>query len=297
MKSWRGPRVVFGLVLATLSLIYFVTLVWGPKDQEDPAAKNYLKDLGDQPKAESSEDPGDAEDSNEEVTAPAQAPIGSRHVSKSGSGAQLASLNTSGLRPDELHDISFVVRDAETRQPLPNVTIHLAKAAGSGRQIAELRTDATGNGRVRKLPHAQYRFWAESPGYRPTEARAAELPLDGTCFELLMEPAAQVVGVFEGLDGETRQLGLLHLSRAGSPEVIWIRPDAQGRFASPALEGGAWKLAWMPHSRAQPAPGMKTELDLPTGERTLLEVVLPEGAADPRHRRTPGIRPAVAALQ
>ena len=48
---------MFGLVLATLSLIYFVTLVWGPKDQEDPAAKNYLKDLGDQPKAESSESP------------------------------------------------------------------------------------------------------------------------------------------------------------------------------------------------------------------------------------------------
>ena len=64
---------MFGLVLATLSLIYFVTLVWGPKDQEDPAAKNYLKDLGDQPKAESSEAPGDAEDSNEEVTAPANA--------------------------------------------------------------------------------------------------------------------------------------------------------------------------------------------------------------------------------
>ena len=44
---------MFGLVLATLSLIYFVTLVWGPDEKDDPKGKNYLKDLGDQPKVES----------------------------------------------------------------------------------------------------------------------------------------------------------------------------------------------------------------------------------------------------
>lgn len=295
MKSWRGPRVVFGLILATLSLIYFVTLVWGPDEEKEPGSKNYLKELGDQPKAESTVEPEEEEPTDQEVSAPQHGMTGARLGSAS--AIHQAGLDVSALRPDELHDMQFVVRDSESRQALAGATVHVAKAAGDGRVLASFRVDAEGNGKLRKLPHAQYRYWVEAPGFHSSEPRAAEVPLDGTCFEVQLTPAAQLVGVFEGLDGDPRTHGVLHLSRVAQPEVILVRPNANGRFASPELAGGKWKIAWMPHSRAQPAPGMSTELDLPTGERTLLEVVLSEGSADPRHKREPGIRRAVAALQ
>lgn len=286
---------MFGLILATLSLIYFVTLVWGPDEKDEPGSKNYLKDLGDQPKAESTVEPGEEESSEQEVSAPKMGTVGARLGSAA--AVHQAGLDVSALRPDELHDLQFVVRDSETRQALAGATIHVAKAAGNGRVLASFRVDAEGNGKLRRLPHAQYRFWVEAPGYHASEPRAAEVPLDGTRFEVQLTPAAQLVGVFEGLDGDPRSHGILHLSRVAEPEVVVVRPNANGRFVSPELAGGKWQVAWMPHSRAQPAPGMSTELTLPTGERTLLEVTLSDGAADPRHKREPGIRRAIVALQ
>ena len=280
---------MFGLVLATLSLIYFVTLVWGPDEKDDPKGKNYLKDLGDQPKAESVLE----EEGDQEVLAPRQgnARLGSTTVGNA------SSLDVSALRPDELHDMLFLVRDIESRLPLAGATVHVAKAAGDGRVLASFRVDAKGQGKLHRLPHAQYRYWVEAPGYHSSEPCAAEVPIDGTCFEVQLAPAAQLVGVFESLDGKARQHGVLHLSRAAEAQVLIVRPNEHGRFASPELAGGTWSIAWMPHSRAQPAPGMSTEMTLPTGELTLLEVVLPEGAADPRHKRSPGIRRAIAAVQ
>ena len=287
---------MFGLLLATLSLIYFVTLVWGPDEKDDANGKNYLKDLGDQPKAESVIDALEEAEGDQEVAAPlpgsADARFGSATAATNSSG-----LDVSALRPDELHDMLFLVRDTESRQPLAGATVHVAKAAGDGRVLASFCVDAEGQGKLHRLPHAQYRYWVEAPGYHASEPRGAELPIDGTCFEVQLAPAAQLVGVFEGLDGKPRDLGVLHLSRVAEPQVLIVRPNEYGRFASPELAGGAWRLAWMPHARAQPAPGMSTEMTLPTGERTLLEVVLPEGTADPRHKRTPGIRRAIAAVQ
>lgn len=293
MKSWRGPRVVFGLVLATLSLIYFVTLVWGPDEKENPSGKNYLKDLGDQPKAESAREAEGEEEAEQEVSAPLQrsARLGSTTVGNT------SSLDVSALRPDELHDMLFQVRDTESRLPLAGATVHVAKAAGDGRVLASFRVDAEGKGKLHRLPHAQYRYWVEAPGYHSSDPSAAELPIDGTCFEVQLAPAAQLVGVFEGLDGKARQQGVLHLSRVAEAQVVIVRPNEHGRFASPELAGGAWRIAWMPNSRAQPAPGMRTEMTLPTGERTFLEVVLPEGTADPRHKRALGIRRSIQAVQ
>lgn len=287
---------MFSLVLATLSLIYFVTLVWGPDEQGAAKGKNYLKDLGDQPKVESVIDAEGQGESSQEVASPL------RGSSETRPGTVATAMNKSGfgnstLRPDDLHDMLFLVRDTESRQPLAGAIVYVAKAAGEGRVLASFRVDAEGQGKLHRLPRAQYRYWVEAPGYHASEPRGAELPFDGTCFEVQLAPAAQLVGVFEGLDQKPRDLGVLHLSRVTEPEVLIVRPNKYGRFTSPELAGGTWRVAWIPHARSQPTPSMSTEITLPTGERTFLEVVLPEGAADPRHKRSPGIRLAIGSLQ
>jgi len=284
---------VFGLALATLSLIYFVTLVWGPDGEGNSSGKNYLKELGDPPKAASPVEP--EEEGDKEVSAPLQGGTGTRFGSPSGPSS--TALNTSALRPDELYNMLFSVRDAESHRPLAGATVHVAKAPGNGHVLASFRINAEGRGKLHRLPRAQYRYWVEAPGYHSSNPRSAELPLDGTRFEVQLKPAAQLAGAFEGLDGELRKQGVLHLSRAADSQVVIVRPNEYGRFASPALDGGDWSVAWIPHTRAQPAPGMSTMLELSAGKCTLLEVVLPEGIADPRHKRRPGIRLAIAAVQ
>jgi hypothetical protein len=292
MKSWRGPRVIAGLAAATLSLIYFVTLVWGPEDPGEDSGKNYLKELGDQPKGELPADPQDS------ATDPSADETGPRNDPPSGGPmASEVSLNARGLRADELFTMQFEVRDARSLQAIPGATIQVARAAGTKKVVAEFRVNQDGAGEVRRLPHAQYRYWVEAPGFHSSTPRSVELPVDGKEFKIELEPAAQIVGVFEGLDGETRRHGVLHLTHEASSEVILLRPDKNGRFASPPLQDGEWTFAWMTNSRAQPDPQMVTQLNLPAGQRSLLEVVIPEGSADLRSKRTPGIRLAVARLQ
>jgi hypothetical protein len=292
MKSWRGPRVIAGLAAATLSLIYFVTLVWGPENPGENSGKNYLKELGDQPKGELPADPldGSTDPDAEQAEPRNDAPSG-------GPKAHEVSLEARGLRADELFSMRFEVRNAQTHQAIPGATIQVARAAGTKKVVAEFRANQDGSGEVRRLPHAQYRYWVEAPGFHPSTPRSIELPVDGDQFEVELEPAAQIVGVFEGRDGETRSHGVLHLTNEASSEVVLLRADKNGRFASKPLQDGNWILAWMTHSRAQPDRQMVTQLNLPAGQRTLLEVVLPEGSADLRSKRTAGIRLAVARLQ
>lgn len=292
MKSWRGPRVIAGLAAATLSLIYFVTLVWGPERPGDDSGKNYLKELGDQPKGELPADPLD------EASDPDADEIEPRNDQQdSDSKPHEVSLDVRGLRDDELFTMSFAVRDARSQQALPGATVQVAKAAGTKRVVAEFRVNQDGLGEVRRLPHAQYRFWVEAPGFHASTPRSIELPVDGKEFEIELEPAAQIVGVFEGRDGDTRSHGVLHLTKEDSSEVLFVRADKNGRFASPALDDGDWTVAWIAHSHAQPEREMVTQFHLPAGQRTLLEVVIPEGTADLRSKRTAGIRLAVASLQ
>jgi carboxypeptidase family protein len=289
MKSWRGPRVIAGLAAATLSLIYFVTLVWGPNKSDEDSGKNYLKELGDQPKGELPANPQDSE------TDPDSGENGLRNDQPSGDSK--VSLEASGLRADELFTMYFEVRDARSQRPLPGATVQVAKAAGTKNVIAEFRVNHDGKGEVRQLPHAQYRYWVEAPGFHTSTPRAIELPVDGKRFKIELEPAAQIVGVFEGRDGKARSHGVLHMTKKDSSEVLLVRADKNGRFASPPLQDGDWTLAWMSHSHAQPEREMIAQLSLPAGQRTLLEVVIPEGTADLRSKRTAGIRLAVERLQ
>lgn len=283
---------MIGLIAATLSLIYFVTLVWGPENPQGDSGKNYLKELGDQPKAELPATPED------EAPQP-QLDEGEQRDTHQGDSPKSneVSLDVRGLRADELHTMRFDVRDAGTDRPLPGATVYVARAAGRKNVLAEFGVNADGQGEVRRLPHAQYRYWVEAPGYHPSEPRAIELPVDGKRFQVNMQAAAQIVGVFEGRDGDVRNHGVLHLTRPNESEVLLVRADKNGRFSSPPLEVGEWTLAWIPHSRAQPSRDMVTQLRLPAGQRTLLEVVIPEGTTDPRMRRESGIRLAVARLQ
>ena len=292
MKSWRGPRVIAGLAAATLSLIYFVTLVWGPEKPGEDSAKNYLKDLGDQPKGELPADPQDS------LTDPNADENGPRNDSPSGGPkAHEVSLDARGLRADELFSMQFEVRNARSLQAIPGATIQVARAAGTKKIVAEFRVNQDGTGEVRRLPHAQYRYWVEAPGFHSSTPHSIELPVDGNDFKIELEPAAQIVGVFEGRDGEARSHSVLHMTNEASSEVMLLRADKNGRFASPPLQDGDWTLAWMAHSRAQPDRMMITHLSLPAGQRTLLEVVIPEGTADLRSKRIEGIRLAVARLQ
>lgn len=292
MKSWRGPRVIAGLAAATLSLIYFVTLVWGPEKPGEDSGKNYLKELGDQPKGELPANPQD-----EDLDADAEEGGPRSDQQSSDSKPHEVSLDVRGLRADELFSMRFEVRDARSHQALPGATVRVAKAAGTKNVIAEFRVNADGAGEVRRLPHAQYRYWVEAPGFHSSAPCAIELPVDGERFKIELEPAAQIVGVFEGRDGETRSHGVLHLTKEDSSEVLLVHADKNGRFASPALQDGDWTLAWIAHSHAQPEREMITQLSLPAGQRTLLEVVIPDGTADLRSKRTAGIRLAVARLQ
>jgi hypothetical protein len=280
------------LAAATLSLIYFVTLVWGPEKPGEDSGKNYLKELGDQPKGEL---PADPEDSPADPDAGQGGPRSDQQSSES--KPHEVSLDVRGLRSDELFTMHFEVRDARSHQVLPGATVQVAKAAGTKNIVAEFRVNADGKGEVRRLPHAQYRYWVEAPGFHPSAPRAIELPIDGERFQVELEPAAQIVGVFEGRDGETRSHGVLHMTKEGSSEVLLVRADKNGRFASPPLQEGDWTLAWISHSHAQPEREMITQLSLPAGQRTLLEVVIPEGSADLRSKRAAGIRLAIVRLQ
>lgn len=295
-KSWRGPRVVIGLIAATLSLVYFATLVWGP-DTEKEDTKNYLKELGDEPKVEvAGRQPVEIDDSELGILIPLhEAPklsSAQRAVENDLRGTSLAhevTLRSAGLREDEVHRVEFLVRDSSSLEALSGARIEVSRAGGSRSVVAELCANEDGIGKVHRVPRAQYRFQVQAAGYHPTEPTFVEVPVDGSRFIIDLQPAAQVVGVMEDRAGQVVSRGLLHLCLEGSTEVLWVEPDAQGRFFSPPLQEGSWHLAWLTDRQAQPLAGMTATLELPAGQRSLLEVIIPSGEAQEPSRPV-GIR-------
>jgi hypothetical protein len=281
MKSWRGPRVALGLALLTLSLIYFVTLFWGPEDAETDEQRNYLRDLGDAP-AESTE--GMAP-----VTPPTSlAPSGDARPTWSPEDSP------SWMLPGApVFRLRFAVRDRDAGVSIPQATVHIARAAGHREHLASFSTSQQGRAQSPQLPAGQLHYWVTAPGHYPSERQAMEIPHDGTNYQVELVPCAQLAGAFETADGATVREGVLHLTRVDRPEVHIVRPDEDGRFASPRIEGGEWTLAWMPDEHARPYPALNRTMSLREGETTLLEVVLPARAGKTA-TRTPGIRRAMA---
>jgi len=280
--SWRGPRAFSGLLAATLSLVYFATMIWGPETEPEAATVTSLQKYGDA-KVQSAV----------EVEAPAPAVQRSdKPVQASHQVSQLG-YKVTGLAEHELHSLEVVVVDSRNGQAINGADVRLFRAAGRGNQapLAELQTNHSGQGLVNRLPHAQYRLQVSADGYHAVGARAIELPVDGKKHSFELEPAAQLVGFLTGLDGEALAHGVLRLEAIGNDEVVWVQPDAHGQLRSEALYEGDWLVQWLPHTRAVAGDDqLTTELTLLAGRKTSIEVVLPEGSFDPSGGRKAGIR-------
>lgn len=279
---------LLGLVAATLALIYFATMIWGPENAPVAPNQNYLRELGDEPGAETAPAGETDDDGSEEVSLLGGPTPDTPVTLASGSRLDFA---TRGLRPDEMHSLDVRLRDA-AGQPVADAEVRVFKAAGPADRppLAALRPDDGGRVTVRGLPHAQYRIEVDAPGYHPVRPKPVELPMDGTRFDFVLATAAELVAWCEDRAGRSLRAGCLRLNHEDGSAPHYVEASVNGRFVSGPLRAGDWTVTWLPHRHASEARGLQADFELHGGESTRVRIVLPQGAADPRHPVEAGLQ-------
>jgi hypothetical protein len=268
--NWRGPKAILSLLIGTLCLIYFATVFWEPDSADSGATRNYLRELGDP-----IETPDAVQPENIAPPRPESRPLGEPKISYS---SKLASLEVGALKASELHGFTIQLTDSGTGDPLTDAEVRVYRAARSDSEaLAILNPDYTGKVTLGHLPHAQYRIEVEAPGYHPIEPQAVEIPVDGEQFKYSMNRASEIVGFFEGLNGERVPMGLLRIRHVSGQPSFDIRPDAYGQFSSPPLKNGAWDVFWLRHSQGEIDPRLHEQIRVEPGDRVSLTVVLDDG--------------------
>jgi hypothetical protein len=268
--NWRGPKAIFSLLIGTLCLIYFATVFWEPTTLETGASRNYLRELGD-----SFETPQAVRPEASELVRPPSSPLGAFEPRAS---AKLASMEVGALKASELHGLTVQLTDSGTGEAVTDAEVRVYRAAKVGsKALAILNPDNTGQVSLGHLPHAQYRIEVDAPGYHPIEPRAVEIPVDGERFRYTMNRASEIVGFFEGLDGEKVPMGLLRIRHVSGKPSFDVRPDAYGQFSSPPLKDGAWDVFWLRHSQGTVDPRLHEQIRVAPGDRVSLTVVLDDG--------------------
>lgn len=120
-------------------------------------------------------------------------------------------------------------------------------------------SDARGEWRAERLPHARYRAHAVAEGFFPS-AQQVEFAVPAaapTEIVLPLERGARLEGFVFGLDGAEAPHAWLRFRQLDDGTTILRQADLRGAFSSGPLRGGAWEVAWVEHAAAEPDPRIR----------------------------------------
>ncbi|HEX9792963.1 MAG TPA: carboxypeptidase-like regulatory domain-containing protein [Planctomycetota bacterium] len=187
------------------------------------------------------------------------------------------------LTPGSLRYLELEVRDAADGAALGGVRVDLFHVESDGR---ERRTpheiDAAGPFRLGPLPAVPLEFEVSKPGFFPSVRRrlAAQGPLARTV--VVLQPAASVTGSVRALDAAPARAGVMSFEDLAHGTLHQVRVARGGRFESPPLAAGTWRIEWREHVQAQADPALRRDVALEAGMRLVLQVTLPlAGAGEP----------------
>ena len=128
----------------------------------------------------------------------------------------------------------------------------------------------------------------EKRGYFDCGPVNVVLPLD-EAVTLSLLPAGLISGQVKSVTGGIPPRGLVIFLNTRTSVVVQAKVARDGRFTSPPLEGGEWRVDWTSDVKTPTDPRISTVLAVVPRQELVIEITAGRPGAEPRGRRKVGL--------
>ena len=181
------------------------------------------------------------------------------------------------------------VLDGDEQAALAGARVEVAFLDSTGKWLTFQRSAGEeGNLRIPGMPAHAYQVTARKRGYFDCGPVNVVLPLD-EAVTLSLLPAGLISGQVKSVTGGIPPRGLVIFLNTRTSVVVQAKGARDGRFTSPPLEGGEWRVDWTSDVKTPTDPRISTVLAVVPRQELVIEITAGRPGAEPRGRRKVGL--------